>query len=77
MFFCTTALLALEIAQLAGLIDLILNANDKSTDAKFKILYALIARETKITGVLFECQVSQKYSNMLVAPNSKSADDPW
>ncbi|KAJ7719832.1 hypothetical protein B0H16DRAFT_1554042 [Mycena metata] len=57
VFFLSSALLALEIAQLFGLVDLLLYPNDLSTDAKFARLYALIARETSITGVLFECQM--------------------
>lgn len=60
VFFCTSALLALEVAQLAGLVEMLLQPNDSSTEAKFNTFYALIARETKITGVLFECQVSHK-----------------
>lgn len=40
-----------------GLDGILLYPNDLSTDAKFNLFYALVARETKITGVLFECQV--------------------
>ncbi|KAJ6472506.1 hypothetical protein C8R45DRAFT_1164217 [Mycena sanguinolenta] len=57
VFLLSSALLALEIAQLFGLVDLLLYPNDLSTDDKFARLYALIARETSITGVLFECQM--------------------
>ncbi|KAJ7833583.1 hypothetical protein B0H14DRAFT_1164287 [Mycena olivaceomarginata] len=42
-----------------GLVDLLLYPNDLSTDNKFARLYAMIARETSITGVLFECQVGE------------------
>jgi len=34
-----------------------LHPNDLSTDAKFKVFYSLIARESKITGVLFKSQM--------------------
>ncbi|KAJ7480638.1 hypothetical protein FB451DRAFT_1238109 [Mycena latifolia] len=57
VFLLSSALWALEIAQLFGLVDLLLYPNDLSTDNKFARLYALIARETSITGVLFECQM--------------------
>lgn len=57
LFFFSSALWALEVAQLIGLDGILLHPNDLSTDAKFNIFYDLIARETKITGVLFECQV--------------------
>ncbi|KAJ7786749.1 hypothetical protein B0H14DRAFT_3583119 [Mycena olivaceomarginata] len=57
VFLLSSALWALEIAQLSGLVDLLLYPNDLSTDNKFARLYAMIARETSITGVLFECQM--------------------
>ncbi|KAF8058536.1 hypothetical protein FPV67DRAFT_1428300 [Lyophyllum atratum] len=57
VFFITSALWALEVAQLMGLVSLLLHPNNLSTDAKFNTLYNLIARETKITGVLFKCQM--------------------
>lgn len=59
VFLLSSALLALEIAQLFGLVDLLLYPNNLSTDDKFARLYALIARDTSITGVLFECQVRE------------------
>ncbi|KAJ6626259.1 hypothetical protein B0H10DRAFT_548388 [Mycena sp. CBHHK59/15] len=57
VFLLSSALWALEIAQLIGLVDLLLYPNDLSTDSKFESFYALIARETSITGILFECQM--------------------
>lgn len=58
LFCLTSALWALEVAQLLGLDQLLLNPKDNSIDEKFNIFYALIARETKITSVLFKSQVS-------------------
>lgn len=58
LFCLTSALWALEVAQLIGLDQLLLNPKDSSTDEKFNVFYALIARETKITSVLFKSQVS-------------------
>ncbi|KAF8156483.1 hypothetical protein K438DRAFT_1942796, partial [Mycena galopus ATCC 62051] len=57
VFLLSSVLWALEIAQLFGLVDLLLYPNDLSTDNKFALFYALVARETSITGVLFECQM--------------------
>ncbi|KAJ7436262.1 hypothetical protein B0H11DRAFT_1936851 [Mycena galericulata] len=57
VFLLSSALWALEIAQLFGLVGLLLYPNDLSTDNKFAQFYALVARETSITGVLFECQM--------------------
>ncbi|GLB38063.1 hypothetical protein LshimejAT787_0411140 [Lyophyllum shimeji] len=57
VFVITAALWALEVAQLMGLVSLLLHPNDLSTDAKFTVFYNLIARETKLTGVLFKCQM--------------------
>ncbi|ESK91856.1 hypothetical protein Moror_10508 [Moniliophthora roreri MCA 2997] len=57
LLFITSALWSLEVAQLIGLVELLLDPKDLSTDSQFNIFYALVARETKITSVLFECQM--------------------
>ncbi|KAG7093443.1 hypothetical protein E1B28_007121 [Marasmius oreades] len=57
LFFITSALWALEVAQLVGLVELFLDPKDLSTDGQFNVFYALVAKETKITSVLFECQM--------------------
>lgn len=57
IFFVSTALWALELAQLVGLDEILLSSNGLNTDGLFDRFYTLVARETKITGVLFECQV--------------------
>ena len=57
VFCISSALWALEVAQLFGLVELLLSPDGLSTDALFNRFYDLIARETKITGVLFEFQV--------------------
>ena len=53
----STALWSLELAQLLGLNQVLLAPNGLSADGLFNRFYDLVARETKITGVLFECQV--------------------
>ena len=58
VFCLSTALWALEVAQLIGLVDLLLSPDGLSTDGLFNRFYDLIARETKVTGVLFESQAS-------------------
>ncbi|KIK51003.1 hypothetical protein GYMLUDRAFT_89171 [Collybiopsis luxurians FD-317 M1] len=58
LFLITSALWALEVAQLMGLVDLLLKPKDLSTTGQFNIFYALIARETKVTSVLFEIQTA-------------------
>lgn len=58
LFFITSTLWSLEVAQLMGLVELLLDPKDLSTDGQFNVFYALIARETKLTSVLFESQVS-------------------
>ncbi|KAJ3756493.1 hypothetical protein EV360DRAFT_47882 [Lentinula raphanica] len=58
LLFCiTSALWALEVAQLIGLVELLLDPQDLSTDGQFNVFYALVARETKLTSVLFESQM--------------------
>ncbi|GJE97707.1 hypothetical protein PsYK624_139280 [Phanerochaete sordida] len=57
VFFLSSALWALEIAQLAGLIDLLLSPDNLAADALFSRFYDLIARESRVTGVLFESQM--------------------
>lgn len=57
LFFISTALWGLELAQLLGLNQILLLPDGLSADPLFNRFYDLIARETKITGVLFECQV--------------------
>ena len=58
VFCLSTALWALEVAQLAGLLDMLLSPNHGPADALFNRFYDLIAGETRVTGVLFETQVS-------------------
>lgn len=58
VFFLTSGLLALEIGQLFGLTQILLSSDGLDGDTLFDRFYNLIARETKITGVLFEIQVS-------------------
>lgn len=62
VFCLSTALWALEVAQLMGLVDMLLSPDGLSTDALFNRFYDLIAGETKVTGVLFESQVSCFFS---------------
>ncbi|KAJ4463676.1 hypothetical protein C8J55DRAFT_531428 [Lentinula edodes] len=57
LFFITSTLWSLEVAQLMGLVELLLDPRDLSTDGQFNVFYALIARETKLTSVLFESQM--------------------
>ncbi|KAJ3994366.1 hypothetical protein F5050DRAFT_1575759 [Lentinula boryana] len=57
LFFITSTLWSLEVAQLMGLVELLLDPQDLSTDGQFNVFYALIARETKLTSVLFESQM--------------------
>ncbi|EKM49733.1 uncharacterized protein PHACADRAFT_265383 [Phanerochaete carnosa HHB-10118-sp] len=57
VFCLSTALWALEVAQLIGLVDMLLSPDGLSTDALFNRFYDLIARETKVTGILFESQM--------------------
>ncbi|PSR88601.1 hypothetical protein PHLCEN_2v5128 [Hermanssonia centrifuga] len=58
LFLLTTTLWALEVAQLFGLNQILFHPNDLSTDSKFNSFYDLIASETRVTGILFETQVS-------------------
>ncbi|GJE97705.1 hypothetical protein PsYK624_139260 [Phanerochaete sordida] len=57
VFCLSTALWALELAQLAGLVDLLLSPDNLTADALFNRFYDLIAGETRVTGVLFETQM--------------------
>ncbi|GJE97702.1 hypothetical protein PsYK624_139230 [Phanerochaete sordida] len=57
VFCLSTALWALEVAQLAGLVELLLHPDGLGTDALFNRFYDLIAGETRVTGVLFETQM--------------------
>ncbi|KAI0085778.1 hypothetical protein BDY19DRAFT_895986 [Irpex rosettiformis] len=57
LFLVSTALWGLELAQLLGLNQILLAPNGLQPDALFDRFYNLIASETKITGVLFECQM--------------------
>jgi len=57
VFCLSTALWALEVAQLIGLVDMLLSPDALSPDALFNRFYNLIAGETKVTGVLFESQM--------------------
>ena len=58
VFCLSSALWALEVAQLIGLVDLLLYPDGLSTDALFNRFYDLIASETRVTGILFQTQVS-------------------
>ena len=58
VFFISSALWALEVAQLFGLVELLLSPDGLSSDELFNRFYALVARETRITGILFNFQVS-------------------
>jgi hypothetical protein len=58
IFLVASALWALELAQLLGLNEVALLApHGLSGDALFDRFYGLVASETKVTGVLFQCQV--------------------
>ncbi|TBU26254.1 hypothetical protein BD311DRAFT_808567 [Dichomitus squalens] len=58
LVFClSSALWALEVAQLIGLVDLLLSPGTLTTDALFNRFYDLIARETRVTGILFQSQM--------------------
>ncbi|GJE97672.1 hypothetical protein PsYK624_138930 [Phanerochaete sordida] len=57
VFCLTTALWALEVAQLIDLVDLLLHSDGLQTDALFNRFYDSIANKTRITGILFECQM--------------------
>ena len=65
LFFISTALWGLELAQLMGLNQVILldHPDNLTTDDLFNRFYDLVARETKITGVLFESQVCTQCSS--------------
>lgn len=67
LFFMSTALWGLELAQLAGLNQILLldHLGNLSTDEMFNRFYDLVARETKITGVLFQSQVCDRAAWML------------
>lgn len=58
LFLITTSLWALEVAQLMGLDDILLSPDGLDTNSLFSRFYGLLARETKVTGVLFAFQVS-------------------
>ena len=66
VFCLSSALWALEVAQLIGLVDLLLSPDGLDSDSLFDRFYDLVARETKATGVLLEAQVIMKYSCVLV-----------
>lgn len=58
VFGLTTALWALEVAQLVGLVDVLLSApRGQSADMLFGRFYDLVARETRVTGVVFQSQM--------------------
>lgn len=58
VFAFTSTLWALQITQLFGIRDYILTNNDNlSTNQVFANYYDFIARQTKLTAVLFQCQV--------------------
>ena len=58
LFLITTSLWALELAQLIGLDELLLSSNLLDANSLFNRFYILVARETKVTGILFEAQAS-------------------
>ena len=58
VFCLSSALWALEVAQLIGLVDLLLSPDGLPTDALFNRFYDLIASETRVTSILFQAQVS-------------------
>ncbi|KIP02727.1 hypothetical protein PHLGIDRAFT_122215 [Phlebiopsis gigantea 11061_1 CR5-6] len=62
VFLLSSALWALEVAQLFGLVEMLLSPNGLSTDALFNRFYDLVARESRITGILFDIQVSPRLS---------------
>lgn len=66
VFLISTALWALELAQLVGLDEILLSPDGLDADGLFNRFYALVARETKITGVLFECQVIMPFILLLI-----------
>lgn len=66
VFLVSTALWALELAQLVGLDEILLSPDGLETEGLFNRFYALVARETKITGVLFECQVTILFVLLLI-----------
>ena len=57
LFLLTTALWSLELAQLIGLDEILLSPDGLGPDALFNRFYNLVARESKITGVLFQSQM--------------------
>ena len=57
VFLLTTSLWGLEIAQLMGLDGFLLSPDGMDSESLFNRFYDLVARETKVTGVLFEIQV--------------------
>ncbi|KAI0342962.1 hypothetical protein BDW22DRAFT_1219304 [Trametopsis cervina] len=57
LFLMSTSLWGLELAQLVGLNQILLKPSGLDPNSLFNRFYDLIARETKITGVLFECQM--------------------
>ena len=62
VFLLSSALWALEVAQLFGLVEILLSPDGLSTDALFNRFYDLVARESRITGILFDIQVSSRLS---------------
>lgn len=65
VFLVSTTLWGLELAQLIGLDEILLSPSGLDTDGLFNRFYDLVARETKITGVLFECQVCRSFLSIL------------
>ena len=57
VFLLTTSLWGLEVAQLMGLDEFLLSPDGLDPNSLFNRFYDLVARETKVTGVLFEAQV--------------------
>ncbi|VDB96650.1 unnamed protein product [Peniophora sp. CBMAI 1063] len=57
LFLFTSTLWSLELAQLIGLDEILLSPDGLSPDSLFNRFYNLVARETKVTGVLFQSQM--------------------
>ena len=79
VFCLSSALWALEVAQLIGLVDLLLSPDGLPTDALFNRFYDLIASETRVTSILFQAQVSvspgeQRHINQRLGPQMVVGD---
>ena len=73
LFLVSTALWGLELAQLLGLNQILLKPSGLEPNALFNRFYDLIASETKVTGVLFECQVRMAFSSETACAHNSCA----